>query len=212
MGELAITWDRFTVRTTHDAALERPHLWVFGLRVDLDAIVRGRYVETRPASHPNLGREAFAPGEAVAVPLALDVHVDGIRPVLGRAVAGVVVVAWEGASTTDEVVQKAYDDAVEQIGGLVATSFAHAADDVLHERPPTPPSGYDLSGFADAIEARVRRTVEEGWAVLQPIADRFVGCDHVVVDLAGRHAERLDLRFGAGGSAYRLEGALGYLP
>lgn len=210
MGDLAITWDRFTVRRTSDAGPAAPYLWVFGIRVDLDTIASRRFVVTRDATYPNLGPSALGRGESTRVPSALDLHLGGIRPVGGRTVAGVVVMAWESTSTIDEVVQKAYDDAADEIDHLVATSVDHAADDVLHERLPTPPSGYDISGFADAIEARVRRTITDRWTVLQPIADHFVGCDHVVIDLVSSHRERLDLRFRNGSTDDELRGSFAY--
>jgi hypothetical protein len=212
VGQLAISWDRFTVHKKHDIDRDAPYLWVFGIRVDLDALADRRFVITRPATHPNLGQEKFKKGESTPVPPRMDILLDDVTPIAGHTVAGVVVVAWENATTSDKVIQKAYDAAADEIEEFVGRFVDDALAAVAGGGAVSLPSDSDIAALEDAIDARVRQTIKEGWTILQPIADHFIGSDHVVLDLTSSHSERLDLRFRKGSTDYELEGFLKYAP
>jgi len=198
MSKLSITWNKFTVHKKHDADQDTPYVWVFGIVVDVDTLRSGEYVIRRPAGHENLGKR-FRKGEHVAVPRTLDIVRD-VTPILGTAVAGVVVVAWENAMTRDKVTEDAYDAAADAINAFVARRIDAGNLEA--------PSDTEVEALGAAIRDDIRTTIREGWTVFQLIPDHVIGQANCVVALTDTVTHALDLRFTKPSTDYQLQGEL----
>jgi len=132
-----VTWTDFTVLKKHDVDRDKPYLWVYGIVVDAATIDSRNFVIRKPSGSGNLGHK-FKKGDSVTVPSSLDISRE-ITPVLGKAMAGVVVVAWENAMTKDSVIADAYTAAGDMIndfvGDLADKALKQVTDAILAGTP-----------------------------------------------------------------------------
>jgi len=160
MGTFSITWNRFTVHKKHDIDRDRPYLWVFGIVIDADTVVSRRFVTRRRSDSQNLVTSSiskYGKGDSSDVPSALDLHID-VTPLVGLLTAGVVVVAWENATTKDSVIEDAYDAAADAIDSfvsdLVDDRLADLLDQLAAGEDPhiDPPSDAEIAQLTAAVE------------------------------------------------------------
>jgi hypothetical protein len=199
MSQLSIKWNKFTVHKKHDIDRDAPYLWVFGVLVDADTLASRQFVLRRPAAVGNLGQKKFKKGESVAVSPTLDI-VKTVQPVLGFLAAGVVVVAWENAMTSDKVTAEAYDAAADTINDFIV--------DRVESGNLTAPSDAEIDKLKDEIEDEVRRTIKEGWTIFQLLPDHFIGSADRIRMLSQSVTEALNFRFIKGSTDYQLQGEL----
>jgi hypothetical protein len=217
-----VTWTDFTVLKKHDVDRDRPYLWVFGIVVDATSIQSENYVIRKPCTSDNLGQK-FKKGDSVAVPGSLDISREITPILLGKATAGVVVVAWENAMTKDSVIADAYDAAADTINEFVKEAVPAALGELFEAVAAGTPIDEIEVGLSDAqmkdleadVEARVRATIKEGWSVFQLVHDHLIGLDKTVVTLEEVTLEEpfeqcLDYRFISGSTDYNLEGDMSY--
>ena len=157
-----MTGPRLTIEGT--APTTPVHLWVLGVVVDAATTVSGRYVVP--------GR----PGPVVAVEAP-------VAPIAGCAVAGALVVAWDGPGP----------------GAAVRHAAAVAVDEVVQERVwladlarPTPGNLRDL---CLGIDQDVHDTLTTGWFAARRAGDGHVATVSCVLTLDGPVDQPLDLRF-----------------
>jgi hypothetical protein len=217
-----VTWTDFTVLKKHDIDRDKPYLWVFGIVVDRTSIDSENYVIRKPCTSDNLGQK-FKKGDSVAVPSSLDISREITPILLGKATAGVVVVAWENAMTKDSVISDAYDRAADTINDFVKEAVPAALRELVDAVAAGTPIDEIEVGLSDAqmaeikaeVEAKVRATIKEGWSVFQLVHDHLIGFAKTVVSLEEVTVDEpfeqcLDYRFIEGSTDYNLEGDMSY--
>ena len=214
-----ITWTDFTVLKKHDVDRDKPYLWVYGILVDAATIKSGDFVIRKPSGSGNLGQK-FKKGDSVAVPGSLDIS-RTVTPLLGKATAGVVVVAWENALTKDSVIADAYAAAGDMINDFVAPLAEKALDDVYDALAAgTPPSEIkveltildaQLTRLRNDIEAEIRDTIREGSGFFgKAVHDHNIGFGQTVLTLEKPLDLDIAYRFTKGGTDYSLDADLFY--
>lgn len=201
MAQLSVTWSKFTVHKKHDIDRDAPYLWVFGILVDVNTIKSKDYVITRPCVPGNLGQRKFKKGEHVAVAPSLDI-VKTVNPLFGFVSAGVVVVAWENAMTTDATTTKAYNAARDAINDFVADRVANLDLDA--------PTQAEIDKLSDQIQDDVRATIKENWSIFQLIHDHYIGSANCIPSIDGDLSLPIDFRFKTGSTDYELNGEFKY--
>jgi hypothetical protein len=212
-----VTWTDFTVLKKHDVDRDKPYLWVFGIVVDATSIESKNYVIRRPCTSSNLGQK-FKKGDSVSVPGSLDISRE-IKPILlGKATAGVVVVAWENAMTKDSVIADAYDAAADAINEFVKEAVPAAVEELFAavaagkdvDKLEFELSDDQLSALQDDVDAKVRATIKDGWSVFQAVHDHNIGLNLTTVSLEDPFEQCLDYRFIEGSTDYNLEADMSY--
>jgi hypothetical protein len=200
MAKFSVNWDKFTVLKKHDVDRDAPYLWVIGVLVDVNTLSSKNFVIRKPSGHDNLGGK-FKKGESTAVPKKLNIDVE-VKPILGFAVCGVVVIAWENAMTTDRVIANAYDAAADAINDFIKKRVESANLE-------SPTEG-ELNTLAAQIEEDVRQTIRDGWTIFQLIADHNIGPANCLLFLQEPATKELNFRFTKKTTDYRLQGELNY--
>src|SRR5688500_17952885 len=130
MGRLVIDLSEFTVVKKHDIDRDNPYLWVFGVVVDQTTLGSRDFVIRKHATQSNRGGK-YKKGQSRTVTNALGRIDQTVTPILGRAVAGVIVIAWERGTTKVDVIEASYEDAVDAIN-----QFIKARIETLNFEPP----------------------------------------------------------------------------
>ena len=216
MTTFTVKWTNFTVLKKHDIDRDKPYLWVFGIVVDATSMTSGRYVIRKPSTSDNLGQK-FRKGDSVTVPGSLDVSRE-VKPILGKATAGVVVVAWENATTKDSVIADAYANAADTIDEFVADLVKEKFDELVAalaagesiDSLDLAPTDAEMADLRADVEAEVRRTVKKGSGLFQALPDHDIGTSQTLVSLDEPFEQCLDYRFVNGSTDYNLEGDLTY--
>jgi hypothetical protein len=216
MATFTVRWTNFTVLKKHDIDRDKPYLWVFGIVVDATSMASGNYVIRKPSTSDNLGKK-FKKGDSVTVSGSLDISRQ-VTPILGKATAGVVVVAWENATTKDSVIADAYANAADTIdefvGDLVKKKFeelvAALEDGESIDSLDLKPTDAELAALRSDVEDEIRRTIREGSTLFQAIHDHNIGTSQTLVSLDEPFEQCLDYRFVNGSTDYNLEGDLAY--
>ena len=204
MATFSVTWDKFKVHQKHDIDRDRPYLWVFGIVIDSNTIESRRFVTRRRSDSRNLetaSTKKYGKGDSTSVPSALDLDV-AVKPFAGVLTAGVAVVAWENAMTTDKVIADAYDAAADALDDLIGEIVDDRLEDIEEQlENGVVPSGVDelnqveLAGLTLTVEQKVRDTIKAGWTIFQLVHDHQIGSAFEVVSLDDDHAQDLDFRF-----------------
>lgn len=221
MSRFLVDWSRFTVEKKHDIDRDAPYLWVFGIVVDLDRILRTLNPPTssspipvgvsiiadcvidRPATWPNLGQEKFKKGDSVAVPSSLNVDAQ----VTGLQTAGVAVVAWERAASSQNTIQQAYDAAASEINSFIAAKIRATVS-----------SGGNTeltSSERNAMRAQIEEAVRDVFKRrVNLVHDHPIGTVDCLVSIQAREAlsRPLSFVFDTGGTRYTLTGTMSYTP
>jgi len=218
-----VTWTDFTVLKKHDVDRDKPYLWVYGIVVDAATIESRNFVIRKPSASDNLGHK-FKKGDSVTVPSSLDISRE-ITPMLGKATAGVVVVAWENAMTKDSVIADAYSAAGDMINDFVSDladkdkTLKKVTDAILAG---TPLDEIDLevkildeqlTRLRNDIEAEIRETIKEGAGFFgKAVHDHNIGTGDTVLTLDDDEPFDLDIayRFTKDGTDYSLDADLFY--
>lgn len=214
-----ITWTDFTVLKKHDVDRDKPYLWVYGIVVDATSIASRNFVIRKPSGSGNLGQK-FKKGDSVAVPSNLDIS-RAIAPMLGKAMAGVVVVAWENALTKDSVIADAYAAAGDMINDFVedlATKALKEVTDAIAAGRPLSEIELEvtildaqLTRLQNDIEAEIRTTIKEGSGFFgKAVHDHNIGTSQTVVTLEKPFDLDIAYRFTKGGTDYSLDADLFY--
>jgi hypothetical protein len=212
-----VTWTDFTVLKKHDVDRDKPYLWVFGIVVDATSIESGEFVIRKPSTSGNLGQK-FRKGDSVSVPSSLDISREITPILLGKAAAGVVVVAWENAMTRDSVIADAYDAAADAINDFVTDAVPAAMEDLFEaiaagkdvDELEFELSDAQIDALQDDIDAKVRATIKDGWSVFQAVPDHNIGVNLTTVALGDPFEQCLDYRFIKGSTDYNLEADMSY--
>ena len=214
-----VTWTDFTVLKKHDVDRDKPYLWVYGIVVDATSIKSRNFVIRKPSGSGNLGHK-FKKGDSVTVPSSLDISRE-ITPLLGKATAGVVVVAWENAMTRDSVIADAYAAAGDMINDFVADLADKALKQVTDAlEAGTPPDEIDLevkildeqlTRLRNDIEAEIRQTIKEGAGFFgKAVHDHNIGTGDTVLTLDEPFDLDIAYRFTKDGTDYSLDADLFY--
>jgi hypothetical protein len=214
-----VTWTEFTVLKKHDVDRDKPYLWVFGIVVDATSIASRNYVIRKSSSSDNLGHK-FKKGDSVSVPGSLDIS-RAVTPILGKAMAGVVVVAWENAMTRDSVIADAYNNAGDMINDFVddlATKALKEVTDAIEAGTPLDEIELEvkildeqMTCLRNDIEAEIRDTIrEEAGFFGKVVHDHNIGSGQTVVTLEDPFETCIAYRFIKGGTDYSLEADLFY--
>jgi hypothetical protein len=219
MGSLSVTWDKFTVHKKHDVDRDRPYLWVFGIVIDANTIESRSFVTRRRSDSRNLETASikkYGKGDSSTVPSALDLTVS-VEPFAGAVTAGVAVVAWENAMTTDKVIEDAYDAAVNALDELISDIVDDRLEDVLEllskgilDVEVDELNEAEIAGLTLTVEQEVRKTIKAGWTIFQLVHDHQIGSDFELLSLDGALSQDLDFRFINGTTDYELDGRLTY--
>lgn len=213
MDTLTVKWTDFTVLKKHDVDRDKPYLWVFGIVIDGDTVISHDYVIRKPSSSASLGNKKFKKAESVTVPSDLDISRQ-IKPFLGMETAGVVVLAWENATTRDSVITRAYADAADAINEFVTDVVAGALAEIAGGTPLDEIDVELTDGEIAALQAdlatTIRATIRAGSNLWQAIPDHNIGSAHAIVNLAEPVTECFDFHFVSGSTHYDLEGDLSY--
>jgi len=175
MGRLLIDLSEFTVVKKHDIDRDNPYLWVFGVVVDQATLAARDFVIRKPAAPGNLGAK-YKKGESRTVTNNLGRIDQTLTPILGRAVAGVIVIAWERGTTKVDVIEASYGDAVDSINEFIKERI-----ETLNFDPPT---AADMAVLQATIEAEVRENFKEGWRIFRPVVDHFIDRVDCVLPIA----------------------------
>lgn len=203
MAHFNVQWSQFTVHKKHDIDRDAPYLWVFGIVVDFDTLISKDFVVRRTSGVGNLGQKKFQKGDHVVVPSALDVT-ETVKPIGDFMIGGVVVVAWENATTRDKVIDDAYDTAADAINKFVKDRIATGNLET--------PDPKDLTALTAQIKEDVKDTIKHGWTVFQLVPDHVIGVNQCVLTFNGARELPLDLRFTKGSTDYQLEGEMKFIP
>jgi len=204
MGRLVIDLSEFTVVKKHDIDRDNPYLWVFGVVVDQTTLGSRDFVIRKPATPGNLGGK-YKKGQSRTVTNDLGRIDQTVTPILGRAVAGVIVIAWERGTTKVDVIEASYEDAVDAIN-----QFIKARIETLNFEPPT---AADMAMLQATIEAEVRENFKEGWRIFRPIVDHFIDRADCVLPIASTALTRnLNFTFEKKSTEYTLTGIFTYTP
>jgi len=219
MGSLSVTWDKFTVHKKHDVDRDRPYLWVFGIVIDLNTIESRSFVTRRRCDSRNLETSSikkYGKGDSSTVPSALDLTTS-VEPFAGAVTAGVAVVAWENAMTTDKVIEDAYDAAVDALNELISDIVDDRLEDVLEQLSNgnldvevDELNEAEIAGLTLTVEQEVRNTIKAGWTIFQLVHDHQIGSDFELLSLDDDLSRDLDFRFVKGKTDYELDGRLTY--
>jgi hypothetical protein len=212
MTPFTVKWSSFEVIKKHDIDRDKPYLWVFGIVVDATSIVSGDYMIRKPAGSDNLDH-MFKKGDVVPVPGDLDISRD-VTPLLGLAAAGVVIVSWENAMTSDSVTRDAYAAAARTINGFVADTVDDVFDQIASGKPiddvDFEPTDAQMTKLRSKVETAVRNTMKDNWTVCQLIPDNNIGTAYTFLSLDEDVHQFLTYRFVKGSTDYELRGDLTY--
>jgi hypothetical protein len=214
-----VTWTEFKVLKKHDIDRDKPYLWVYGIVVDSTSIKSGNYVIRKPSGSGNLGQK-FKKGDAVSVPSSLDIS-RVVTPMLGKAMAGVVVVAWENALTKDSVITDAYNNAGDMINDFVADLATKALKEVTDAiLAGTPLDEIEvevkildeqMTCLRNDIEEEIRDTIRgEAGFFGKVVHDHNIGSGDTVLTLEDPFETCIAYRFINGSTDYSLEADLFY--
>lgn len=220
MSRFMVDWGRFTVEKKHDIDRDAPYLWVFGIVVDLPRIANtlnppgtpppginvrivADCVIDRPATWPNLGQEKFNKGDSVAVPGTLNVDTQ----VTGLQSAGIAVVAWERAASSQTTIQQGYDAAAREINGFIADKIQSA----IGSGGSTDLTSAERAQMRTQIETAVRDVFKRRVNLLHDHPIDTVDCI-LAIDARTPVNRPLSFVFDNGGTRYTLTGTMTYTP
>ena len=169
MAKMEIDLHTIQVIEKEDRSNDEAYIWCFGILVDANTTKSKNYVIKRNGSKYNLGDD-FKKGEKRAIPDSTGKIACTVSPVGGKsAIAGVIVLMWEGDNTPDSAVKKSYADTAKVINDFVA-KFVAAGKSL--------PEKVDFEKLQKDIQSTIAKNVLNTLKIYRPLrfdVDDFIG-------------------------------------
>jgi len=202
MGTATFCLDTFEVLTKKDVDKDEPYIWVIGLLIDRNAFLEQSYVVKKNPTYGNIG-DHYAKGEKRSIKSDLGRVSRSLAPLSeGKLGFGVIVVAFEHDTTSQEAQQEAYDIAVDTIHDEIKETVGKGSA----------PTAAQFDAIKDELQASIRVVFKAdtkwyNWLFLGGVDD-YVGTDNEVWNLVeGKPLNKgFTLRVGDGDADYRIVG------